>query len=67
MAIYAEVHGFYLIHRVCGILRAQVDPETKAGYRLALSCSCGESFQRWVTPADADADLLHSALLAFEN
>jgi hypothetical protein len=67
MAVYAEVHRFYLIHRACGTLRAQVDPETQAGYQLTLICSCGASFRRWVTPTDAEADLLHSALLAFDN
>ena len=31
------------------------------------TCSCGAHFERWVTEQDAEADLLRSALLAFEN
>jgi hypothetical protein len=43
------------------------DPLTPDGHRLEARCSCGARLERWVTPADAEADLLRSALLAFEN
>jgi hypothetical protein len=28
------------------------------GYLLTVACSCGVVFERWVTPEEADADLL---------
>jgi hypothetical protein len=36
-------------------------------YSVHVRCACGQEFTRWVTPDDADEDLLKSALLAFEN
>jgi len=65
--VHAELRGFALAHRDCGELRGDADPVTPAGYRLSASCSCGARLERWVTPADAEADLLRSTLLAFEN
>ena len=66
--VYAELRGFVLAHRDCaGARHADVDPFTPDGYVLAVKCGCGVEFKRWVTPQDADEDLLRSALLAFEN
>jgi hypothetical protein len=48
-------------------LRGDADPLTPEGYRLWATCSCGARFERWVTEQDAEADLLRSALLVFEN
>jgi hypothetical protein len=31
------------------------------GYLLTVACSCGVVFERWVTPEDADRDLLMMA------
>jgi hypothetical protein len=33
------------------------------GYRLTVACACGVVFERWVTPEDADADLVRIARL----
>jgi hypothetical protein len=33
------------------------------GYRLTVACACGVVFERWVTPDEADADLLRLARL----
>jgi hypothetical protein len=33
------------------------------GYLLTVACSCGVVFERWVTPEEADADLLRLASL----
>jgi len=33
------------------------------GYRLMVACTCGVVFERWVTPDEADADLLRLASL----
>ena len=67
MGVYTELRGFVQAHRACGVLRGGADPETSAGYCLWVTCPCGACFERWVTPADAEADLLRSELLAFEN
>ena len=65
--VYAELCGFALAHRGCGEPRGDADPLTAGGYRLWARCSCVACFDRWVTPADAEADLLRSALLVVEN
>jgi hypothetical protein len=33
------------------------------GYLLTVACSCGVVFERWITPEDADADLIRIARL----
>jgi hypothetical protein len=65
--VYLELRDFALAHRSCGDLFGDVGPLERDGYRLSAACSCGARLERWVTPADAEADLLRSALLAFEN
>jgi hypothetical protein len=65
--VYSELSDFALTHRECGELRGDADPLTPDGYRLWARFSCGARLERWVTPADAEADLLRSALPAFEN
>jgi len=59
--------GVYAEHRGCGELRGDADPLTPEGYRLWARCACGARLERLVTPEDAEADLLRSTLLAFEN
>ena len=67
MGAYSELRGFALAHHGCDELHGDADPLTSDGYRVWARCSCGARFERWVTLADADDDLLRSALLAFEN
>ena len=67
MGIYNELRGFVLVHRKCGDLKAEVDPQTDSGCRVLVRCGCGTGFKRWVTPEGAADDQLRSALLAFEN
>jgi hypothetical protein len=31
------------------------------GYLLTVACACGVVFERWVTPEEADADLIRLA------
>jgi hypothetical protein len=38
-------------------------PPACNGYVLTVTCPCGVVFERWITPEDADADLLHLARL----
>jgi hypothetical protein len=65
--VYSELRSFVLAHRGCDELRGDADPLTPAGYRLWVACSCGARFERLVIEDDAEADLLRSTLLAFEN
>ncbi len=66
MGVYAELRGFVLTHRSCGVLRGDHDQEGPGGYRLWIICLCGARFERQLVPDDADADLLRSALRQFE-
>ena len=50
-----------------GVAPSRCELLTPSGYSVRLKCGCGQEFTRWVTPDDADEDLLRSALLAFEN
>ena len=45
-------------HRPHGPLTADATPPAWNGYRLTVACPCGVVFGRWVTPAEADADLI---------
>lgn len=65
--VYLELRDFAQAYRICGDLFGDVGLLEGDGYRLSAACSCGARLERWVTPADAEADLLRSALLAFDN
>jgi hypothetical protein len=66
--VYSELRGFVLAHGRCaGRRRADASLPIHSGYSIRLKCGCGVEFTRWVTPEDADEDLLRSALMAFEN
>jgi hypothetical protein len=63
-----ELRAFVLAHRKCaGPCRADASLPTPSGDSIRVKCGCGVEFTRWVTPDDADEDLLRPALLAFEN
>ena len=60
--------GFVFAHRRCaGPRRADASLPTPSGYSVRVKCGCGVVFTRWVTPGDADEDMLRAAVLAFEN
>jgi hypothetical protein len=67
MNLAAELHHFVMLHRQHGKLTPTVGDETSNGYRLAIACPCGVTFQRWVTPQDALEDLLRARLRAERN
>ncbi len=65
--VYPELRAFMDAHRKCaGPRRAEASLPTPSGYSVRVKCGCGQEFTRWVTPGDADEDLLRSALLAFD-
>jgi hypothetical protein len=45
-------------HRTHGTLNGKATEPEWNGYRLIVACSCGVTFERWVTPEDADRDLI---------
>jgi len=55
--------GFVHDHRPHGPLTAEATEPARNGYLLTVACSCGVTFERWVTPEEADADLLRLASL----
>ena len=40
MGVYAELRGFVVTHRECGVLRGQGEPEPPGGLRLVVACPC---------------------------
>jgi len=67
MGVYAELRGFVLAHRTCGILRGDHMQDDSRGYLLWIVCPCGARFERQLPLDDADADRLRAALLQFER
>jgi hypothetical protein len=49
-------------HRSHGELTGEATEPEWNGYQLTVRCSCGVTFQRWVTPEDAALDLLRIKL-----
>ena len=46
-----------------GPLTADATPPAWNGYLLTVACACGVVFERWVTPVNAELDLLDYASL----
>jgi len=61
----ADLDEFVTLHRSHGRMTPTVGELTPNGYRLKLACSCGVTFERWVT--DAVDDLLRAQLSAERN
>jgi len=57
VTISADVKTFVTGHQPHGQLTGDADEPTPTGYRLWLSCPCRVSFERWVSPGDAEEDL----------
>ena len=64
---FRDLEEFVLAHRACDTLTGGADNRTADGYLLWVACSCGEVFERWVTPEAAEHDLLWSRLFAFPS
>ena len=67
MSLYTELEQFVQVHRACGELTWWAEELTPNGYRVRIACPCGKAIDRWVTPEDAQHDLLRSGLPAFPN
>jgi hypothetical protein len=58
-----DLTDFLGSHRPHGRLTADATEPAWNGYRLAVACRCGVVFERWVTPWDAELDLLRASSL----
>jgi hypothetical protein len=59
----ADRREFIADHCPHGSLTADATELAWNGYLVTVACPCGVVFGRWVTPEDADADLLGIARL----
>jgi len=58
-----DLEEFVRDHRPHGGTSGDVAEPAQNGYRLTVACCCGVVFERWVTPQDADEDLVRLASL----
>jgi hypothetical protein len=63
MTLLAELEAFFRDHRQHGGQTANATQPAWNGYLLTGACPCGVTFERWVTPEDAETDLLRGASL----
>ena len=56
--ILSSLDNFFGLHFACGRLEGDAEPVTADGYGVWIACSCGARFDRWVTPDDAERELL---------
>jgi hypothetical protein len=61
--LLVDLEDFVHDHRPHGPLTADATEPAWSGYLLTVACSCGVLFGRWVTPMDAELDLLRAATL----
>ena len=63
LLLSSDLTDFLHAHRPHGPLTADATEPAWNGYLLMVACPCGVVFERWVTPEDADADLVGIARL----
>ena len=63
MTLLAELEEFVRDHRPHGGMTVDATEPASNSYRLTVACACGVVFERWVTPQDADEDLVRLAWL----
>jgi len=61
--LLADLEDFVHSHRPHGSPTTAASKPAWNGYLLTVVCPCGVVFGRWVTPEEADADLLRLASL----
>jgi hypothetical protein len=59
--LFADLAEFAHSHRPHGPLTADATEPAWNGYLLQVACLCGVVFERWITPEDAELDLLRAA------
>jgi len=63
MTLLVELEEFVQDHQSHGGITSDATPPARNGYLLTVTCPCGVVFERWVTPADAQEDLVRAASL----
>jgi hypothetical protein len=63
MTPLSDFEEFVRDHRPHGQMTGDATEPTANGYRPTVACACGVVFERWVAPADADADPVRWAAL----
>jgi hypothetical protein len=63
VTVLADLEAFLHAHRPHGPLTADATEPAWSGYQFTVACKCGVVLERWVTPLDAELDLLQSASL----
>ena len=63
VSLLADLEEFVTNHRPHGSMTGDATEPAWNGYLLTVACPCGVVFGRWVTPEDADADLIGMARL----
>ena len=63
MTLLAELKEFVPDHRPHGRMTGDATLPAWNGYLLTVAGACGVMFERWVTPEDADVDLMRWAAL----
>jgi hypothetical protein len=63
----AALTAFVTRHLSCGQLTAETTEPRANGYMLSVTCPCGVTLMRWVTPAEAARELVLSRLLTSED
>ncbi len=61
MPLLADLQAFVQDHHLTTrtvLLTADATAPAWKGYLLTVACACGVVFERWVTPEDADRDLI---------
>ena len=61
--LLADLEDFVHDHRLHGPIVADATEPAWNGYKLTVACSCGVVCERWITPEEADADLIRHARL----
>ena len=58
MSLTSDLTDFVESHHPHGILTGDATKPAWNGYLLTVACPCGVVFERWVTPLDAEGDLI---------
>jgi len=61
--LLADLEDFVHDHRPHGPMTGDATEPAWNGYLLTVAGPCGEAFERWVIPEQADADLISWSLL----
>ena len=56
MTLLTDLEDFVTEHRPHGTLKATTGELTANRYRLEVACSCGVTFERWISPGEAAGD-----------